>query len=309
MNPDRLKKFLLPPQPSIQNSSYLRSSSKSAPGSLPSLSSSSLAGSGSLHQKTDVLQVAPIQRGELKVFQTTFRGGANLLAPPPPPPRVPGAVVAIPELSESSPDVGSQGGRSLRQVWEKSLFAHAEGLTDVDPTNIMKPTPDGKLAILRFEPDKFVMGRVLRPRVHVEMVDAAAMQSDGAHLMTPQQRRAIHDAEVNARQGHLALREAYKTKRKLALTCSINYPHGVLGCNESPYATSGLASDVYADKASTLLLEETKAQRKGRAAGAANPKAPPGTGLEVGVLDRPPHKTGRGHAHMPTDILKLGNML
>lgn len=134
MNPDRLREFLVQPP---HGGSTLRMSSKSAGANssgvtFPSLKSASLASmaeaaammnKSNSHGPHAVLQEPPLQRGELKVFQTTFRGGANLLAPP-----APRAVVMAPTLAAHSPDVGQEGGRSLRRVWEKSLFAHAAGL-------------------------------------------------------------------------------------------------------------------------------------------------------------------------------------
>jgi len=294
VNPERLRKFLEPNRPGVTVSS--------APGTRGTATLASLAATGSHRAQ----QVPPIQRGDLRTFQTTFRGGANLLAPSEPEPRKDiTRVVTAPTLPDRAPDVGPQGGKTLDDVWRKSLFAQAEGLDAVDRTTVMRPDANGQVEVLRMEPDRFVMGRVLRPKVHVEKISAAALSDDGARLMHPRERRAIHDAEVNARQGYVALRDAYKTRRKLANNCAINYPHGVLGCSESPYTSAGLESPIYAAKARELVSEELRAQRKGKGGGGAKPEVTVGTGLDVGKSDRPPRVTGRSHRTAPRDTLRL----
>jgi hypothetical protein len=296
VNPDRLRKFLQPNQPGVTVST--------APGMRGTATLASLGASGAGSKRAQ--QVPPIQRGDLRTFQTTFRGGANLLAPALPEARRDlGRVVTAPTLPSRAPDVGEGGGKTLDDVWRKSLFAQAEGLDTVDRTKVMRPDADGNVAVLRMEPDRFVMGRVLRPKVHVETLPAVALADDGARLMGPKERRAIHDAEVNSRLGYLALRDAYKSRKKLANTCAINYPHGVLGCSESPYTTAGLESEIYGAKAREMVTEDMRAQRKGKGGGEARPPLVLGTGLDVGETDRPPRVHGRSHRVAPKDTLSL----
>lgn len=257
-----------------------------------------------------------MQRGDLRTFQTTFRGGANLLAPQSPPNRSTTSGSRISSFTDSvarqaellpdaPPDVGAGGGRSLDDVWKKSMFSQAEGLDTIDRAALMRPDADGNIAVLRMEPDRFYMGRVLRPTVTVETIPVAALHDDGARLMHPKERRAIHDAEVNSRQANLALREAFKARTKLANNCAINYPHGVLGCSETPYAASGLESAVYGQKSRELLAEEVRSQRKGKAGGAAHVAPVAAVGLDIGTSDRPRRTTGRSHSNVPRDTLKL----
>jgi hypothetical protein len=311
VNPDRLKPFLMQ-APAV-------STLASRTGGLPTLGSGSssaymcgsanfsASGHGGGTRSGKVQQVPAVQRGELRAFQTTFRGGANVLAPPPPPLRASsiaaaGASVTLPERS---PDVGAAGGRSLDDVWRKSLFSQAEGITEVDRATIMRPNSEGQVQVLRMLPDRFVMGRVLPPRISVETISAAALNDSGARLMPAKERRAIHDAEVNSRQGFLALREAYKGRRKLANNCAINYPHGVLGCSETPYTVGGLTSDVYAHKAHELVGEELRSMRRGKGGGGARPEMPAATGLDVGATSTPPRAHGRGRRSTPKDTLQL----
>jgi hypothetical protein len=294
VNPEKLRKFLQPDQPGVSVTSGHRG----------------VATLASLSGAARTQQVPPVQRGDLRTFQTTFRGGANLLAPSQPEARKDVTrVVSAPTLPDRAPDVGPQGGKTLDDVWRKSLFAQAEGLEAIDRTKIMRPDAEGNVDVLRMQPDRFVMGRVLRPSVHVEKIPAAALQDDGARLMHPSERRAIHDAEVNARQGYLALRDAYKTRRKLANNCAINYPHGVLGCSESPYTTAGLESPIYASKARELLTEDLRAQRKGKGGGGARPSVALGTGLDIGTTCNAPRVTGRSHRTAPKDTLRLESQI
>jgi hypothetical protein len=294
VNPEALKRFLQP-GPTLPALTQ---------GSVGSHFHSTYGSTSSASGKPQ--QVAPTQRGEMKAFQTTFRGSANLLAPAPVPNLQRGSTSASAVvLSDKPPDVGSHGGRSLDDVWRKSLFSQAEGLADIDRTKVMKPDANGNVQVLRMQPDRFVMGRVLRPQVSLQVIPTSELHDDGARLMHPKERRAIHDAEVNSRQAYLALREAYKTRRKLTTNCAINYPHGVLGCSETPYASTGLTSDVYAEKASALVHDEVRAQRSGKARGAAHPHLPAATGLDVGTTETPSRPTGRAKRHVPRDTLDL----
>lgn len=190
-------------------------------------------------------QVPPIERGELPAFLTVARGTPNMLATTP---------------TESAKC-------SLDSIWRKGMFSQAPQLLEMDPSGLGTVNAEGKLKVARMVPERFENCRVQRPQMTFEEVPAHDLFGSEEGLIHPQTRRWAHDTAVNSRLGLQCAREALRQKSKLYKACRINYPHGVLGCLESPYS----GSDVYTNSAE-LERECQKATRKGRGG-----KAPQGT--------------------------------
>lgn len=190
------------------------------------------------------LQVPAIDRGELRAFQSNARGTSNLLAPT--------------AVNDVQAPTGKE--KSLKDVWKKSLFNQAPQIAEIDVETINRVDEKGNVKIVRYLPDRFERGRVQAPQMIVEEVSAGVLHDEGERLMHPQQRRAAHDATVNARQGELALRDGYRAKSKMERTCRMNYPHGALSLAENPY---GENSAIF-NNAPALQKQNKAAIRKGR---------------------------------------------
>ena len=212
-----------------------------------------------------VTQAPPIQAGDLAAFQTTARGTANVLVP----------------AEQQKKTLGTAPGKKLKSlddVWEKAIFGKAGEVKDIKVEELNKVDPaTGKMKVARYQPERFERGKVQRPHMVVEEVEAAMLHDDGTHVMHPKVRRTAHDASVNIRQAELELREALRIKGKLMKTCAMNYPHGALGVKDSPYEEED-DSLAYRQNAATLRAQNQAAVRKSK--GGKTPACTIGTLLQ-----------------------------
>lgn len=230
-----------------------------------------------------VPQMPLAQRADLRCFQTTLRGGANVIAPPPPPllssvERGHQRLVSGGEDASLTVAGGGGGGaqRSLRDVWLKGMFGKAPELPNIDRSRIgvVDDARHTKTVLQLTAPEQFAFGRVQRP--HVALVEIPLLsavgsgggdEADDGRVRHPKVRLAQHRAEVVGREAELALRDAYRAKGKLQKTCAINHPYGALGCMESPdHPTVGDAS-IYGPSAAALQQQWVASQRKAKGNG------------------------------------------